>query len=316
MLAATSWRTDLLEYIDGNWYIALAFNLVFFVGGRILSEASAPRAERRRAAALLGAFAAPSALLLIASLPWSLGIERMPWYNTFRSINRIELAAALIAPFAGFITQPRGAYTRRGQVDPDAEPFDDPPPWPMRILKPLAFPLTLAYVSACFAGPLARPLERSVRYSDVGGARWSDGIMLASGESTSGAAALATALRSLGANVDGERDICVATHASATGAEIWQLARYAAAHGCQWRYVRADGGAGSVSGIPTPAVAQVADPGSGRQGGARRYIALLEASGDIIVVGDPSLGRLSLTNEAFAARYSVISPALALRATP
>ena len=321
-----------MEYIDDTWYIALAFSLVFFIGGRLLAELAAPRKTRIRAGAMLGAFAVPSLLIPLAAVAGAL--TQLPWYITFRSVARIETVATLVAPFAGFATQAGGGQARSRLGEFDEEPVTiDRRPWPLRLLKPLALPLTLAYVSASFVGPLVRPLERAVLFFDKNGADWSDGVMLASGDASSGPAALATALSALGALADGnnsERDICIAVHASAAGADIWQLARYAASIGCQWRYMKAEGtenappgtdgsspGAlGGLFGIQAPTVARVADASSGGAGGARRYIALLEADGNRVVVGDPAVGRLALSRSSFESRYRIMGPALALRLPP
>jgi hypothetical protein len=288
----------------------MTFCFVFFVAGRQLGEVpGSTRRARRLTRLLLLAFALPSLLFPVAA---AFSFFRLaPWYNTFRAVNRIELLSAMAAPFAGYATymggggrgrQPgggrnggRGASRRQGATLKG-------------VMKPLAFPLSLLIVSASFAEPLLRPMDRGT----VFGERWAGGILMQSASSDSGPASLATVMNTVNGYEGSEYDICRRTYTGGAGTEFWHLARYAAEKGYKCEFLFAREGAG----IPTPSVAYIS-PGAaagwgGRAGGSNAgagaaagssYVALLGNSDGRLTVGDPQRGRAELTYGEFMERY-------------
>lgn len=289
-----------MAFINLNWYIALAFCLIFFIGGRQLAEVPGAGPKERKAVGLiLLAFAVPALLFPLAYLPGP--IAASPWYNTFRSVNRIEIFSALIAPAAGYATY-RKSETEYSRYRAKA-------PLPVRILKPLALPLCMALISVNFAGPLLRPLSKDA----VFGNNWADGgVFINTVEAASGPAALISAMYSINRFADGERSAVKGTYTDGAGTEFWYLARYAVNHGYRAKFARPAG----IGETPVPSVLPAAiNPSASAAAGTAFYIALLASSGDgALVVGDPAEGKLEMDERQFIERYG--EPGLVLALSP
>ena len=289
-----------MSFININWYIALAFCLFFFIGGRQLAEipGGTPRA-RRAVGLILLLFAAPAALFPFAYIP--AGISGAPWYNTFRSINRIELFSALIAPAAGYVTYLRPDSPYKGYNVSAREPI-------IRVIKPLAFPLCVLLISINFIGPLIKPLDKEAVYKDM----WADNeVLMQSTAQSSGPAALVSAMHSLNNYTDSEMDVVKGTYTDREGAEFWYLARYAVNRGYRARFIKP----ADISDVPAPSIITVTKiaQGSKNETGPRSYIALLKRSKNgILTIGDPKAGLIELTAEDYPARYGDPDLALAL----
>ena len=318
-----------MSFINVNWYISLAFCLVFFIGGRQLAEAvdGSPRlsgisyvggAQRiidtprsgvisrssvnTRARGMLSLvlilLALPSLLFPLAYLP--LEIVSYPWYNTFRSINRIELISALIAPAAGFSTykKPDNAYTvyRSSNTSPV-----------LRVVKPLAFPFCVLLISVNFISPLIKPLDRETTFYDI----WADGgIYLQSTGATGGPAALMSAMYSLNNFVDSELEAASGTYTDRGGTEFWYLSRYAINRGYRTKFLRLT----DIVDSPVPSIIPVSW-GAEHSGGPRpdTYITLLNRSEETVTIGDPVDGMLELSTLEYSLRYG--DPELVLAIT-
>ena len=269
-----------MSFINVNWYIALAFCFIFFIGGRQLAEVPGGNPRGRRTAGLiLFAFAAPAVLFPLAYI--SAPIAATPWYNTFRSIDRIELFSALIAPAAGFSTYRKPDLPYR-EVRRPVSPL-------MRVLKPLAFPLCLLFVSINFARPLVQPLDKDMAFDE----HWADNaVLLKSSDQTGGPAALVSAMYSLNSYAGYEYDTAKGTYTDGAGTEFWYLARYATNRGYRAKFSKPPG----IEDAPAPSIIPLQ--------GAGDYIALLRRSDDgTLTVGDPVAGRLELSPHEYLSIY-------------
>ncbi|MCL2058890.1 MAG: hypothetical protein FWH01_07490 [Oscillospiraceae bacterium] len=282
-----------MSFINVNWYIALAFCLFFFIGGRQLAEAPGGNPRGRRTAGLvLFAFAAPALLFPLAHLPGSLSAS--PWYNTFRSINRIELFSALIAPAAGFSTYRKPDLPYREQrraVSPV-----------MRVLKPLAFPFCILFVSINFTRPLVQPLDKDIVFGDV----WAENaVLMRSADQTGGPAALVSAMYSLNSYAGSEYDVTKGTYTDRSGTEFWYLARYASNRGYRARFI----GLSDIEDAPVPSIVPLQ--------GAGDYITLLGRSETgTLMIGDPVAGMLELNAGDYLSIYGEPELVLALSVPP
>ena len=294
-----------MSFINLNWYIALAFCLIFFIGGRQLAEFQGENARGNTRAGftlklILFAFALPSLLFPLAYLPDA--ISASPWYNTFRSINRIELFSSLIAPAAGYSTyrKPANQYgVRRAQ---NSSPM-------LGVLKPLAFPFCLILISVNFVGPIMRPLSKEISFTDA----WTeDGVYLQTIPATAGPSALISAMYLLNYFADAELDVAKNTYTDRAGTEFWYLARYAVNKGYRTKFIKPP----DIEGAPFPSIVSVArvkaedgEDGVGDRAGS--YIILIKRSEDgVLTIGDPAAGKLEMNAGEY--RYAYGDPALAL----
>jgi len=127
-----------------------------------------------------------------------------------------------------------------------------------------------------YAKPLLTPLDRSMLRD-----HWSNGICLQSTGSTCGPSSAATVLRFLGKDGD-EATLASEAQTSASGTEIWYLARALQARGCATSFVAT---AANPAELPYPSIAGT------RMGVAGHFIAVLDREGDNYVIGDPLEGR-------------------------
>ena len=129
-----------------------------------------------------------------------------------------------------------------------------------------------------YAKPLLTPLDRSLLHE-----RWSSGICLQSTASTCGPSSAATLLRFLGKDGD-EAPLASEAQTTASGTEIWYLARALQARGCTTTFVST---AVNPPELPYPSIA-----GTRMGGGVTgHFIAVLDREGDSYVIGDPIQGR-------------------------
>ena len=262
--------------------------MFFFIGGRQLAEvpAGTPRA-RFFVGLILLLFAAPAMLFPLAYL--SVEIAASPWYNTFRSINRIELFSALVAPAAGYATYLKPDLPYKGYPVSARSPV-------LRIIKPLAFPFCVLLISVNFIRPLLKPLDADTVFDDI----WSDnGVFIQSAASAGGPAALISAMHSLNNYAGNELDVVKGTYTDRAGTEFWYLARYAANHGYHVRFLKPS----SIDDAPVPSIIPAsddADPNKGPGG----YITLLKRSVDgVLTIGDPAEGKIDMSAEEFITFY-------------
>ena len=278
-----------MSFININWYIALAFCLFFFIGGRQLAEVPGGTPHTRKVAGMiLCAFAAPALLFPLAYMPG--GIAAMPWYNTFRTINRIELLSTLIAPAAGYATYLKPASQIKGYKTA-SNPI-------ISAIKPIAFPICLLFISLNFIRPLLKPLDKETKFDDV----WVDSVVLMqSAEQTGGPAALISAMNSLNNYTGSEYNATKGTYTDGGGTEFWYLARYAMHSGYRVKFFRPYG----IENAPVPSVIPLS--------GAGGYIALLKRSeAGILEIGDPLAGKMILTTAEFISIYGDPNLVLAL----
>ena len=205
----------------------------------------------------------------------------MPWYNAFRSFDRVELFSSLIAPAAGFITY-RKPESRLRELKSSKNLI-------LRAIKPLALPFCILFISLSFVKPLIKPLDKEIIFNDI----WADNsVLLQSAAQTSGPAALISAMYSLNNFADSEYNAAKGTYTDRDGTEIWYLARYAVNSGYRVKFFRLPG----IDSAPVPSIIPL--PGAGG------YIALLKRSDTgNMVIGDPLAGRMELNLEEYNKIY-------------
>ncbi len=130
-----------------------------------------------------------------------------------------------------------------------------------------------------FAKPVLSPLERYYVTTD----RWSDGVCRQTTPATCGPACTATILRHFGVETT-EGAVAEQAFTYSGGTECWYLARILRNHGLHvdfqvWR------GGELPDPVPVPSIAGV------RIGSLGHFIAILEQTGDQVVVGEPLRGR-------------------------
>lgn len=134
-----------------------------------------------------------------------------------------------------------------------------------------------------YAKEILNPLDRTIMKD-----HWSENICLQSTASTCGPSAAATVLRSLGQEAN-EAELAIAAHTSASGTEIWYLARALRARGLTVSFVATEP---NPSTLPYPAIAGTR---IGNETGTGHFIAVLDREGDRYVIGDPMIGRQVLS---------------------
>ena len=134
-----------------------------------------------------------------------------------------------------------------------------------------------------YAKEILNPLDRTIMKD-----HWSENICLQSTASTCGPSAAATVLRSLGQEAN-EAELAIAAHTSASGTEIWYLARALRARGLNVSFVATEP---NPSTLPYPAIAGTR---IGNETGTGHFIAILNREGERYVIGDPMIGRQVLS---------------------
>ena len=267
-----------MSFVNSNWYIALAFCFIFFVTGRQLGEISEKSSAKIGMTLILILFALPSLLFPLGLIIPTL--SNAAWYCSFRAINRIELMTSMIAPFTGFITFKKTfhSYYRHSGVSI------------MQILKPLAFPFSILYVSVCFLKPLVLPIDKSIIYQE----NWINGVMMPSSAANSGPAAILTIMNQINGFEDYEYNVSAQTYSSADGADIWYLARFSIEKGFRYRFIQVQ----DITNAPFPSLIRVKTETS------NHCIALLNNESGMLTIGDPLRGKFLLDSDEFDSLYT------------
>lgn len=178
-----------------------------------------------------------------------------------RALPGSELLAGLIGLPCGWLVKRLGEHPRRA----------------VRLCT-LAIAIAPMLVVIPYAKVITTPLAR-----DHLRERWADGVCLQSTNSTCGPSSAATLLRAAGLPGD-EAILSGEAHTSASGTEIWYLARAMRARGMTVSFVTTGRNPDS---LPFPAIAGT------RLGpeGAGHFIAILGREGDHYVIADPMQGR-------------------------
>lgn len=134
-----------------------------------------------------------------------------------------------------------------------------------------------------YAKEILTPLDHAIMKN-----HWSENICLQSTSSTCGPSAAATVMCSLGHEAN-EAELAIAAHTSASGTEIWYLARALRARGLTVTFVATEP---NPSTLPYPAIAGTR---IGNETGTGHFIAILDRLGDRYVIGDPMIGRQLLS---------------------
>lgn len=130
-----------------------------------------------------------------------------------------------------------------------------------------------------YAKVVTTPLEREYLRD-----RWEDGICLQSTGSTCGPSSAATLLHALGLPGD-EATLAAEAHTSASGTEIWYLARALRTRGVEVSFTTTEA---NPTTLPFPAIAGTR---IGGPHGTGHFIAILGRDGERYVIGDPMQGR-------------------------
>jgi ABC-type bacteriocin/lantibiotic exporter with double-glycine peptidase domain len=156
---------------------------------------------------------------------------------------------------------------------------------PKMLLPVLALLLLVPYIK-----PLLAPLP--VTLQD----RWSEGVCLQSTPSTCGPASAGTILRYFGISAS-ESELARECFSYGAGTENWYITRALRKRGLKAHYVIR---AAQPAEIPYPCIAGTRLGGSGGPG---HFVAILEREKARYIIGDPLVGRLSLTPEELHAQY-------------
>lgn len=127
-----------------------------------------------------------------------------------------------------------------------------------------------------YAKPLTTPLDRERLQ-----ARWENDVCLQSTASTCGPSSAATLLRAFGLPGD-EAELAMEAYTSASGTEIWYLARALRARGLTVSFQTTE---------PNPKTLLYPAIAGTRLGDRGHFIAILGREGDEYVIGDPLIGR-------------------------
>ena len=186
------------------------------------------------------------------------------WYIEFRSINNIEI-------LSGCWGLPMGLLVG----------------WNNRRMLTASL-LALALISLPFIKPILTPVDVAGQLHD----EWSDGVCLQTTSATCGPASLATILAGYGMHCS-ERAIACRSYSSMGGTENWYLIRYARQQGFQvhCRHER------ELARIPMPAIIGI---GTAHYG---HFITLLGVEQGRYSIGDPLIGRMSLSRQEFDEKY-------------
>lgn len=303
-----------MSFINYNWYIALAFCLFFFIGGRQLAEVRGGNPYAHNSVGIiLFIFAAPSLLFPISNFVRP--IAASAWYNALRSINRIELFSALISPAAAYATYRKPPSPYRTLRASASELF-------MRVAKPLAFPFCILLISVNFISPLILPLDKE---TDFKGEWRNNNVYMPSSARFDGPAALINTMYSLNNHEIDEFEAAKGTYTDRSGTEFWYLARFAASKGFRTRFYKpAEIGEAYIPSIiyVTPGISAddlpesaSSEPAAAGRSGRGKYIALIARSDDgALTICDPETGRLELLSDNFSAIYGKPPLALAVSA--
>jgi hypothetical protein len=201
----------------------------------------------------------------------------------------------MIAPATGYLTYRKPDLPYREYRYVAQSPLS-------RLVKPLALPVCLLFVSLNFIRPLVKPLGDEIVFNDI----WADnGVLLQSTAASGGPAALISAMNSLNNYVDSEFDAVKGTYTDRAGTEFWYLARYATNRGYRTRFLRPD----SIEDAPVHSIIPVMEAASDE--GA--YVTLLKRSeSGVLIVGDPAAGRMELSPKEFISLYGDPELVLAL----
>ncbi|MGC4121721.1 MAG: cysteine peptidase family C39 domain-containing protein [Myxococcales bacterium] len=247
------------------------------------------RASRRCALLVAGAAIA---------LPWGLfpayylhlPALDAPWYFQWRSQAWTDLLPAGVGLLSGCFA---GWLRERARVDQHA---GGRPPWGWaavaRGLGVLAGLLVIA-----FAKPWLGTLPASKIHDE-----WRDGVCLQSTPSTCGPCAAATILKTFGEPAT-ELQLAHEASSTRTGTLNWLLARALRSRGFDATFTAPE----QVQEVVAPAILGV------KVGAAGHFVALLERTGEQLVIADPLEGRLSMTVAEFERRYPFARFALSIR---
>lgn len=258
-----------------NWLLVPTFLLAaaFFLFGKSLAGKQFSGTARDSLFSAMILLSAPGFLYAV----YYLKVLGQPiWLYRWRSLPFTELAAGGAGLFAGYA---QGAFVGRIKLS--------------RVGNKVFFPLILFLVLAApYLKPIARPLDaKSIR--DV----WSDGVCLQSTPSTCGPASAATLMRAIGKTVS-EKELAMEAFTSATGTEIWYLARALRRHGATVDYFL---DRPQPDQLRYPAIAGVRLAADGN--GSGHFIAILDKQAENYIVVDPMLGRLLLSAKDLQASY-------------
>jgi len=250
--------------------------LVLFLIGRRVRLAGQP--GRTVAAWSVAATVAALPALLFVSY-YAHVLDDAAWFYAARSIPYTELSAAGI----GFGTGMLAAAARRWRPFRNSRAIS--------ILLPTVLLLCMALVMFVpYAKPILVPITVDLRD------RWSDGVCLQSSPSTCGPACTATILREFGVSAS-EPELAWECFSYGGGTENWYLARALRRRGLTADYAITDP---QPPGIRTPSIAGVR---LGTSNGPGHFIAILGRDGERYIVGDPLVGRLTMTAGEMRSRY-------------
>ena len=197
------------------------------------------------------------------------------WLYRWRSVPFSELSASGIGFLMGYLQQKFAGKLKLSRVG-----------------KKILFPVLLLMV---VAGPYLKPIFRPIKNSQYH-EKWSEGVCLQSTDSTCGPASAVTLLRARGQNVT-EKELAMDAFTSISGTENWYLNRALKKRGLTIEYKKTSVQPSELY-FPAMAGVRLAAPN-----GSGHFIAILDRQGENYIVGDPLIGRLTLTLEQLKSDY-------------
>lgn len=192
------------------------------------------------------------------------------WFYQFRSWTLSELSAAGSGLLAGLI---QAWISGKGLR--------------LRTVMPV---LLVAGLLVPYMKPMVAPLELASFTAEC-----RDGVCLQSTPSTCGPASVASILRKFDVK-ESEETLAREAFTSASGTEVWYLARAIRRRGLSVRYVVADT---PVTSLPYPSLAGVTLPG-----GIGHFISVLDETDSTYILGDPVYGRLTVSKSQPSESYN------------
>lgn len=262
--------------LNSIYFLTLAVSIFFF----ILGQKTVTTVTFRRLFLLWGFVALIAALpALLFVLFYTHWFDNAAWFYTLRSFPYSELAASGLGLGMGLIASYfRPATTKSNTIV--ARWFA-----PQSLLVMMALFLLVPYIK-----PVIAPLRVDLKD------QWSEGVCLQSTSSTCGPSSAATLLRHFGIPAS-EQELARECFSYGAGTENWYIARALRKRGLNVQYA-------IVSAQPTEMpYPSIAGTKIGGPSGVGHFVAILGREGNRYIVGDPLVGRLTLTPEELHAQY-------------
>jgi predicted double-glycine peptidase len=266
-------------FFNPNIFLAAVLGVLLFVLGQQLARRLMRPWVRGMLLLVFLLCYLPSALFLAYYLHV---VRDTPEYVAWRSLPGTEVLSSLCALLFGFISSRINCLFPAAHV----------------VLRLPIVGVCAVLIFVPYAKSVLLPVSVAVHWSD----RWQDGVCIQSTPSTCGPASLATLLGTFGIRRS-ERAVARGAYSCVSGTELWYLLRYTRQQGVQVTCRSAT----DISQVHAPALIGTTIGGGGH------FIALLDAGGGRVTIGDPLSGRSTMTEARFRLGYTFSGCAVELR---